>query len=552
MSGIRRKSSITQTAEIALATDERGERLLWERYERQLPLCGFTSQGLSCRKCFNGPCRINPFGDEPSQGVCGADRDQIVMENVFCTTLEGVLETARKISLAECGDIANDLPDITSDLPVKTREKLIGSRLLPVRTLDLLKVQNSHFSQKGYLLKTLKDLTRLGLIHYGLLKMGEASLSEAIPGRGALTPLESPAIYAGDDLNKDSIRRRENGVKAPSFRTGLTPEGANLLVLGQVSVGLLRQLQSQASQRPKEKAVNIFIQGADGLSSLNRLADHGSPELALTMNLDAIIVGPNAHHPAVEDLAQKFGIPLFLLDEEKKTPDLIASEAIEHAIHHAQLGSYMTSVKMFPAPDPSAEAQLFGKGQEVRAALKKGQLGGIVVLLGEANVKQTFFERTLALMKRCLEQRCLVLLGGELGSQVDLLIREMGGDGLVRDIEGLPSLSCFGSFMEIPRVVAFLKCLAQEERFDKIPAVVALPEFFRASTWAAAVSFLSLGFAVQIGTSLPFWGSPSLTDVLLKDWPKISGGVLMASPGHPDGQTQAQELSAFLKARNAE
>ena len=517
MSGIRRKSSITQTAEIALATDERGERLLWERYERQLPLCGFTSQGLNCRKCFNGPCRINPFGDEPNQGVCGADRDQIVLENVFCTTLEGVLDTARTISLAESGDVANDLPDITSDLPVKTREKLIESRLLPVRTLDLLKVQNSHFSQKGYLLKTLKDLTRLGLIHYGLLKMGEASLGEVLRSRGAVTP-----------------------------------EGANLLILGQVPVGLLRQLQSQASQRPKEKAVNIFVQGTNGPSSLNRLADHGSAELALTMNLDALIIGSDAYHPAVENLAQKFGIPLFLLDEDNKTPDLIASEAIEHAIHHAQLGSYVTSVKMSPAPDPNAGAQLFGKGQEVRAALKRGQLGGIVVLLGEANVKQTFFERTLALMKKCLEQRCLVLLGGELGSQIDLLTREMGGEGLPREIEGLPSLSCFGSLMEIPRVVAFLKCLAQEERFDKIPAVVALPEFFRASTWAAAVSFLSLGFAVQIGTSLPFWGSPSLTEVLLKDWPKISGGVLMASPGHPDSQTQAQELLAFLKARNVE
>jgi hypothetical protein len=516
MSGVRRKSSITQTAEIALATDERGERLLWERYERQLPLCGFTSQGLSCRKCFNGPCRINPFGDEPSQGVCGADRDQIVMENVFCTTLEGVLETARTISLAESRNSFDDLPDITSDLPVKTREKLIGSSLLPVRTLDLLKVQNSYFSQKGYLLKTLKDLTRLGLIHYGLLKMGEASLSEAIQARGAFIP-----------------------------------EGANLLVLGQVSAGLFGQLQSQASQRSKERAVNIFVQGANELSSLNRLADHGSPELALAMNLDALIVGPNAYCPAVENLAKKFGIPLFLLEEGKKTPDLIASEAIEHAIRHAQLGSYMTSVRMSAAPDPSAEAQLFGKEQEVRAALKKGQLGGIVVLLGEANVKQTFFERTLTLMKSCLEQRCLVLLGGELGSQVDLLIREMGGDGLLREIEGLPSLSCFGSLVEIPRIVTFLKCLAQEETFDKIPVVVALPEFFRASTWAAAVSFLSLGFAVQVGTSLPFWGSPSLTDVLLKDWPKISGGVLMASPGHADNRTQAQELLAFLKARIA-
>jgi len=36
------------------------------------------------------------------------------------------------------------------------------------------------------------------------------------------TPLESPAIYGGDDINKVSIPYRRGGVKAPSFLTGFT------------------------------------------------------------------------------------------------------------------------------------------------------------------------------------------------------------------------------------------------------------------------------------------------------------------------------------------
>jgi len=36
------------------------------------------------------------------------------------------------------------------------------------------------------------------------------------------TPLESPAIYGGDNINKDSIPYRKGGVKAPSFLTGFT------------------------------------------------------------------------------------------------------------------------------------------------------------------------------------------------------------------------------------------------------------------------------------------------------------------------------------------
>jgi hypothetical protein len=36
------------------------------------------------------------------------------------------------------------------------------------------------------------------------------------------TPLKSPAIYGGDDINKASVPNRKGGVKAPSFLTGFT------------------------------------------------------------------------------------------------------------------------------------------------------------------------------------------------------------------------------------------------------------------------------------------------------------------------------------------
>jgi len=38
--------------------------------------------GLSCRNCVMGPCRIDPFGEGPQQGVCGADGDIIVARNL--------------------------------------------------------------------------------------------------------------------------------------------------------------------------------------------------------------------------------------------------------------------------------------------------------------------------------------------------------------------------------------------------------------------------------------------------------------------------------------
>ncbi|MEW6219868.1 MAG: anaerobic carbon-monoxide dehydrogenase catalytic subunit [Thermodesulfobacteriota bacterium] len=52
-----------------------GIDLAWDRYQKQLPQCGFGELGLCCRHCLQGPCRIDPFGQGPALGVCGADRD---------------------------------------------------------------------------------------------------------------------------------------------------------------------------------------------------------------------------------------------------------------------------------------------------------------------------------------------------------------------------------------------------------------------------------------------------------------------------------------------
>ncbi|MGQ9687546.1 MAG: anaerobic carbon-monoxide dehydrogenase catalytic subunit [Desulfobaccales bacterium] len=67
---------------------EEGLDIIWERYEAQKPQCGFCELGLSCRICAMGPCRIDPFGDGPQLGVCGADADIMVARNL-CRMVAG-------------------------------------------------------------------------------------------------------------------------------------------------------------------------------------------------------------------------------------------------------------------------------------------------------------------------------------------------------------------------------------------------------------------------------------------------------------------------------
>lgn len=69
------KSRDRATLEMIDRAADQGVSLAWDRYQRQLPQCGFGETGLCCRHCMQGPCRIDPFGNGPDQGVCGATAD---------------------------------------------------------------------------------------------------------------------------------------------------------------------------------------------------------------------------------------------------------------------------------------------------------------------------------------------------------------------------------------------------------------------------------------------------------------------------------------------
>jgi len=63
--------------------EKQGLETAWDRLEKQQPQCGFGELGLCCRHCNMGPCRIDPFGEGPSRGVCGATADTMVARGLL-------------------------------------------------------------------------------------------------------------------------------------------------------------------------------------------------------------------------------------------------------------------------------------------------------------------------------------------------------------------------------------------------------------------------------------------------------------------------------------
>jgi carbon-monoxide dehydrogenase catalytic subunit len=63
-----------------------GQQNAWDRLDAQSPQCGFGRQGICCRICTMGPCRISK---KASVGVCGADADTIVARNFLRAVAAG-------------------------------------------------------------------------------------------------------------------------------------------------------------------------------------------------------------------------------------------------------------------------------------------------------------------------------------------------------------------------------------------------------------------------------------------------------------------------------
>lgn len=66
---------------MAIAQQE-AQQLAYDRYDAMKPQCGYGQLGICCTNCNMGPCRVDPFGDGPQVGICGASGDVIAARNL--------------------------------------------------------------------------------------------------------------------------------------------------------------------------------------------------------------------------------------------------------------------------------------------------------------------------------------------------------------------------------------------------------------------------------------------------------------------------------------
>ena len=74
---VSRDAAINQMVNVAAQQEI---TTVWDRFESQGKQCKFGTEGICCRLCHMGPCRITP---KAPVGICGADRDTIAARNLL-------------------------------------------------------------------------------------------------------------------------------------------------------------------------------------------------------------------------------------------------------------------------------------------------------------------------------------------------------------------------------------------------------------------------------------------------------------------------------------
>ena len=121
----KKMSSDTAAQEMLGRMAAAGQETAWDRLAAQEPQCGFGQLGLCCRICDMGPCRIDPFGEGPQHGVCGADADTIIARNFLRAVAGGAAahsDHGRGVAHTFLAMAKGEAPDYG----IKDRKKLLA------------------------------------------------------------------------------------------------------------------------------------------------------------------------------------------------------------------------------------------------------------------------------------------------------------------------------------------------------------------------------------------------------------------------------------------
>jgi len=468
-----RRRSIDAAAQAMLVQAEKvGLEVAWDRLEKQQPQCGFGELGVCCRNCNMGPCRIDPFGEGPTRGVCGATADIMVargllrmiaagaaahsdhardVAHTLKLTAEGkgggyeikdeakLKQLAAEYGIATAGrskeEIARDLAEaalaefgkqegpiqFTRRAPVR-RVELWGKLGIDPRGIDREIVECMHRTHIGV------DNDYVNIILHGL----RTSIGDGWGGSMIATELQDVLFGVPQPTRSEA----NLGV--------LKADQVNIIVHGHEPI--LSEMIVAAAQDPEmvklaqgygAKGINVAGICCTGNEVLMR---HGIPvagnflqqELAvITGAVEAMVVDVQCIFPALADLSACFHTKFISTSPKAKFPGATHMEFHEETAYETARAIVQAAVENYPLrdaakvniPDEKSEcmvgfsveailAALGGSLNPLLDAVKSGAIRGIAATVGCNNPKVQHDYGHINMVKELIKNDVLVVTTG--------------------------------------------------------------------------------------------------------------------------------------------
>ncbi|MHC4983024.1 MAG: anaerobic carbon-monoxide dehydrogenase catalytic subunit [Planctomycetota bacterium] len=537
-----------------LASD--GISTAWDRKDAMEPQCGFGQLGICCRICAMGPCRIDPFGAGPAEGICGANADVIAARNLMRMIASGAS------AHSDHGrDIAQTLltaaEEDKCDYQIKDERKLLAlAEELGVETdgADIRRIarrvaeiclaqfgqqegpvvfaarapedQRRRWQQAGVTPRGI-DREVVEIMHRTHMGVDNDPVNLILQGvRAALADGWGGSMIATD--LSDVLFRMPQWVRSRANLGVLDPAAVNIVVHGHEPT--LSEMIVAAAQ--DELLVELAkSKGASGINlagiccTANEiLMRHGIPlagnflqqELTIaTGAVEAMVVDVQCVFPALGKIAAKFHTKLISTSPKAKFPAGFTAENIFNMLG----GRYRASYR--PLND----------------GVMTGRLRGVAAVVGCNNPKHRQDHGHIAITKELIANDVLVAATGctavadaKAGLLTPEAAEKFAGKGL-REIcraVGIPPVLHIGSCVDNSRILIVLSNMVAEgglgESIADLPVAAAAPEWM--SEKAVAIGFYAVasGVFAVLGEPFPVQGSQLVTDFLTDGIEKLFGG----------------------------
>jgi carbon-monoxide dehydrogenase catalytic subunit len=529
MEFIQKKTADPAVEHFLQKAAEDGISLVWDRFEGQLPECGFCEAGLSCRDCLQGPCISHPFRDANKAGVCGKDKDLLAAQSLLRLVVKGTLAIL---------DQVHDFVEGVEGGEMTPKNKNQTDQM--IKEIQRLLKDGEAKVMKTFPPAVTQSWKSLGIYPEGLAK---DLFKAAQKLEGGMAGVEDTLLWAFKaSLLGGVAQKLQGGLKKSAFGD-VTPtalevnlgvlqkEACQIVLYGHFSPVLKHRIAAAAA-RKRVRVLGVCTDPLLPPYTFSPVTNYGSQEIPLlTGAVNLIVTGDQFVNPSLQGVAKERGVAVVATEVMKKERSLkkLAAQIVEKA------EKAFTLRQGIPPEIPgNKESAVMGfsltpaETKKIVGALKGGKIKGIAIFSGSGNVKFSQDNEIVTLAGELLKKDVFCVSQGDAsvglakygflnpaqkerlcGKGVGELLASLGGNR--------PAVLDLGNSANGGVTDFLLGIAAAEKKAPKdYPMVACFAEANRSTEVVEALWFVAMGVSTYLWPCLPVTGSAQSMEVLSK------------------------------------